>query len=175
MSWRLYVPCELLADEEFFRHFGAVECRNSKGFWCCSLRSSHFSWRHTSRGAENGAVLTVYANRFTRKGARSVCKMLTRQASSRMRIADQPGLQKPPSPGLTSGLPRISAGLSTRRITKVIAAARLRRTSRWAWRGRADNALVGLKRRPAQAMPISPPSSAISQNILVNAYESLGD
>jgi hypothetical protein len=100
---------EFVADEGVFRHFGAVECRNLKDFWCCSLRSSHFYWRHTSKAAENGAVLTVYANRFTRKGARSVCRILTRQARSRMRIAGQPGLQKPPSPGLTGGLPRVVA------------------------------------------------------------------
>jgi hypothetical protein len=43
------------------------------------------------------------------KGARSVCRILTRQARSRMRIAGQPGLQKPPSPGLTGGLPRVVA------------------------------------------------------------------
>lgn len=36
------------------------------------------------QGAENGAVLTVYANRYTRKGARSVYMMLTRQARSPM-------------------------------------------------------------------------------------------
>jgi hypothetical protein len=55
----------------------------------CSLRSSHLYSRHTSRAAENGAFLTVYANRFARKGARSVCMMLT------LSIAPRPGLQRP--------------------------------------------------------------------------------
>ena len=31
-----------------------------KRLLCCSLRSSHFWWRHTSRAAKNGVVLHSY-------------------------------------------------------------------------------------------------------------------
>ena len=51
------------------------ELKKASGAVCCVRRI--FIRRHTSRAAELGAVLTVYGNRFIRKGARSVYSMLT--------------------------------------------------------------------------------------------------